>query len=157
MLAVREQDLGQPTRGLAERAAVLEGRERPDRVAAQALGESEIPLVPRHDREAVEHAPERPGNRGLLVEGLCLLELPLRLVVILAVDREVASRGEGVPARDDRAASLGQLERAVEERRRLVVLLACVVDAGEVDGGPALEVLAPGFLRQRKLVTRVPL
>src|SRR2546423_6135270 len=48
-LALFEQDLGEPTLGLAQSAAVLQRRERPDRVAAQALSAVEITLMPGDD------------------------------------------------------------------------------------------------------------
>ena len=143
-----EQELGEAPLALAERRAVLERREDPDRLSEEALRTHGVALLACDDRGEVDGAPERPGGTGLLEMPTCRLEGCVGLVELAAVQVELAGEPEGAAARLGAAALLGEENRALDQRRGAVELEAGKVDAGELVGGLALEVLPARFDRE---------
>jgi len=79
---LREQELRKGALGLAQRRAVLQRGEDPDRLAEEPLGAGDLSLVPRGPAGEVERAAEHPRRTGLgevlagrLERGLGVVEL----------------------------------------------------------------------------------
>src|SRR5438552_4121281 len=71
----------------------------------------------------------------------------LRLLILPSHPMEPAFRLRRARARDDAAAFLGELERAVDERLRLLLVHASDVDPCQLKRGPRLVVLPSGSPR----------
>ena len=86
-----EQHLGEPTLALAQRAAVLERLQDPDRVAEEPLGRGQVATAARDLGELAQDSRLRPGRTGLFEEGGGLVERSFRLFDPAPLSGEVAA------------------------------------------------------------------
>src|SRR5205823_14357076 len=130
--SLREQQLGQAALALAERGAVLERRQQPDRLAEDPLRLREVALVAGNPAGEVEGAAERPGGprlgemlTGSLERRRCVLELP---ALEMKLTREAQRAAPGLRA----AALLGEQDRLLDQGRRTIELQTRDVDARQL-------------------------
>src|SRR5207253_589943 len=122
--ALLEQNLGEHALRLAQCPAVLDGGQDPDRLPELSLRLRQVALAPGDDPELVRELALDGGGARLDDDRERLLDQRLRLLEAAGVAEEVAARSECGGTGEQAAALLGQLERALDQRRRLAVLVA---------------------------------
>ena len=133
---------------LAQRRAVLQRREDPDRLAEEPLGAGDLALVPRGPAGEVERAAEHPRRTGLGEVLAGRLERGLGIVELAPVQVQLAGEAERPSARHGAAALLGEQDRLLDQRLGAIEFEPREVDARELVGGLALEALVPGRARE---------
>ena len=154
---LEQQQLGQPTLALAERHPVLERGEDADRLAVEAFRLGKVSFVPRCPGREVKRSPECPrGPRlGKVIAGRC--ERGLGVVELTAVEMELAGEAKRAAAGLGATALLGEQNRLFDQRLRPVELESGEVNARELVGSLALEILPPGLARQGDRLLHHPL
>src|SRR5215210_6618871 len=146
--ALLEQELRERALRLAQRRAVLERRQDPDRLAEEALGARQVALVARRPGGEVQRPAERPSRTGLDQVLARRLERGVRVVELAPLQVQLPREAQRPAARFGAAALLGEQDRLLDERRGPVELQPREVDARELVRGLALEVLALRLARE---------
>src|SRR5438874_5605048 len=140
--ALEQQELGEAALALAERGAVLERRQDPDRLAEEPLGTGDVALVACDPSGEVQRPAKRPGGSGLGQVFTRRIERDPRLVEVAARDVKLARESKRPSSGLRTPGLLREQQRLLDERLGPVDLQAGQVDAGELVCGLALEVFA---------------